>query len=411
MDLNQIPSQPFEQARPSASQPNVETNIEDDVVVGLPTENVFDPFSEDEDEILSAHEHDDEETLPIPNNPPLQPQPVAIYNPPPHFLEFPNEIQQDSEYSHLLERDMVVYPPGTLFVGQRFQTKEQMQDAINRFHIVNHCSYKVKNSSSTRLVMECVHHDCAWRCRGILRTREQHWEIMILEGPHTCVSPLISQDHNKLGSQMIAQSIGEIIEVDPSTSISTIIAHIKSTMGYTISYRKGWLAKQHAIENIFGNWEDSYNKLPGFIWKLNTQPAYQGELLDEGSVIFKRLFWTFKPCIDGFAFCKPIVQVDGTFLYGRYKGTLLVAVAQDGRNNIIPIAFAVVEGETSDEAIRSAYSRNGSGWTENNSVHVYCTRHIAQNFMRRFKNAALKKDVVNIGKFIITFLKAFDYYF
>nr|KYP52009.1 hypothetical protein KK1_026086 [Cajanus cajan] len=394
MDLNQIPSQLFDQATPSASQPNVQTNIEDHLVVGLPTENVFDPFSEDEDEILSVHEDDDEETLPVPNNPPLEP--VAIYNPPPHFLEFLNEIQQDTQYSHLLERDMVVYPPGTLFVGQRFQTKEQMQDAINRFHIVNHCTYKVKHSSTSRLLMECVHHDCAWRCRGILRTREQHWEIMILEGPHTCVSPLISQDHNKLGSQMIAQSIGEIIEVDPSTSISTIIAHIKSTMGYTISYRKGWLAKQHAIENIFGNWEESYNKLP---------------YLDEGSVIFKRLFWTFKPCIDGFAFCKPIVQVDGTFLYGRYKGTLLVAVAQDGRNNIILIAFVVVEGETSDawffflknlrqyvtpqdglclisdrhEAIRSAYSRNGSGWTENNFVHVYCIRHIAQNFMRRFK--------------------------
>nr|KYP38952.1 hypothetical protein KK1_039761 [Cajanus cajan] len=209
---------------------------------------------------------------------------------------------------------MVVYPPGTLFVGQRFQTKEQMQDAINRFHIVNHCTYKVKNSSSSRLVMECVHHDCAWRCRGILRTREQHWEIMILEGPHTCVSPLISQDHNKLGSQMIAQSIGEIIEVDPSTSISTIIAHIKSTMGYTISYKKGWLAKQHAIENIFGNWEESYNKLPGmlqamqmyvpgFIWKLNTQPAYEGGLLDEGSLIFKRLFKVHIPCSHVLASC------------------------------------------------------------------------------------------------------------
>nr|KYP35449.1 hypothetical protein KK1_043517 [Cajanus cajan] len=187
-------------------------------------------------------------------------------------------------------------------------------------------------------------------------------------------------------------------------------------MRYTISYRKVWLDKQHAIENISGNWEESYNKLlgmlqaimqmyvPGFIWKLNTQSAYQGDLLDERSVIFKRLFWTFKPCINGFAFCKPIVQVDGTLLYGKYKGTLLVAVAQDGRNNIIHIAFVVVGGETSDawffflknlrryvgpqdglclmydrhEAIRSAYSRNGSGWTENNYVHVYystyCTK-------------------------------------
>nr|KYP62085.1 hypothetical protein KK1_016608 [Cajanus cajan] len=246
---------------------------------------------------------------------------------------------------------MVVYPPGTLFVGQRFQTKEQVQDAINRFHIVNHCTYKVKHSNTTRLLVECVHNDCAWRCLAILRTREQHWKIMILEGPHTCVSSLISQDHNKLGSQMISQTICEIIKANPSTPISTIIAHIKLTMGYTISYKKGWLAKQHAIENIFGNWEESYNKLPGmlqamqmyvpgFIWKFNTQPAYQGGLLEEGNVIFKRLFWTFKPCIDGFAFCKPIVQVDETFLYDKYKGTLLVAVAQDGRNNIIPMVMA-----------------------------------------------------------------------
>nr|KYP46462.1 hypothetical protein KK1_031918 [Cajanus cajan]KYP46468.1 hypothetical protein KK1_031924 [Cajanus cajan] len=239
---------------------------------------------------------------------------------------------------------------------------------------------------------------------------------MILKGPHTCVSSPISQDHNKLGSQMISQTIREIIEANPSTPISTIIAHIKLTMGYTISYKKGWLTKQHAIENIFGNWEESYNKLPGmlqamqmyvpgFIWKFNTQLAYQG------------YFWTFKP-IDGFAFCKPIVQVDGTFLYNKYKGMLLVAVAQDDCNNIIPIAFAVLAMHgffflknlrryvtlqdrlclISDlhEAIRSAYSRNRSGWTENNFICVYCIRHFAQNFMRRFKNAALKKDVVNM---------------
>nr|KYP32937.1 hypothetical protein KK1_046269 [Cajanus cajan] len=119
---------------------------------------------------------------------------------------------------------------------------------------------------------------------------------------------------------------------------TTIIAHIKSTMGYTINYKKGLLGKQHAIENIFGNWEESYNKLPcmlqaiqmyvlSFIWKLYMQPTYQDGLLDEESVLFKRLFWTFKPCIDGFSFYKPIVQVDGTFLLCKYKGMLLVVVA------------------------------------------------------------------------------------
>ncbi|PNX92383.1 hypothetical protein L195_g015518 [Trifolium pratense] len=65
-------------------------------------------------------------------------------------------------------------------------------------------------------------------------------------------------------------------------------------------------------------------------------------------VFSERLFWAFKPCIQGFAHCKPIVQVDRTWLYGKYKGTLLLAVAQDGNAHIFPVAFAIVEGETKD---------------------------------------------------------------
>nr|KYP41841.1 hypothetical protein KK1_036766 [Cajanus cajan] len=62
-------------------------------------------------------------------------------------------------------------------------------------------------------------------------------------------------------------------------------------------------------------------------------------------VQFHRVFWTFKPCINGFKYYKPIFQVDGTFLYGKYKRNLLVAMAQEGNNKIFPIAFAIVEGK------------------------------------------------------------------
>jgi len=36
-------------------------------------------------------------------------------------------------------------------------------------------------------------------------------------------------------------------------------------------------------------------------------------------------------------------------LYGKYKGTLPVAVAQDGNNEILPIAFVVIESESTVE--------------------------------------------------------------
>jgi len=57
-------------------------------------------------------------------------------------------------------------------------------------------------------------------------------------------------------------------------------------------------------------------------------------------------FWTFKALVDGFAYYKPKIQIDGTFLYEKYKETLLVAVTQDGINHILHIVFALVEGET-----------------------------------------------------------------
>ncbi|XP_016206489.1 uncharacterized protein LOC107646857 [Arachis ipaensis] len=77
-------------------------------------------------------------------------------------------------------------------------------------------------------------------------------------------------------------------------------------------------------------------------------PAYQGNDLVGDIRVLHRVFWSYYPCIRAFRHCKPIVQVDGTHLYGKYKGCLLVAVSQDGNNNIVPIAFAIVERETSD---------------------------------------------------------------
>jgi len=41
-----------------------------------------------------------------------------------------------------------------------------------------------------------------------------------------------------------------------------------------------------------------------------------------------------------------VAQVDGTWLYDKYKGILLVAFAQDDNNKILQIVFAVVKSES-----------------------------------------------------------------
>ncbi|XP_050897043.1 uncharacterized protein LOC127103845 [Lathyrus oleraceus] len=127
---------------------------------------------------------------------------------------------------------------------------------------------------------------------------------------------------------MISKSIMELVNRDASLKVKVIITHVAEKYKYIISCKKAWIAK-----------------------------------------------------------CK----VDGTWLYGKYRGTMLMAVAQDGNENIFSIAFALVE--------KFQYPP---------SSHVYCIIRIAQNFMREIKDKDLRKIVVNMG-YALTEAK-FNYY-
>ena len=63
---------------------------------------------------------------------------------------------------------------------------------------------------------------------------------------------------------------------------------------------------------------------------------------------FQRVFWSFKPSIEGFASCRLVLSIDDTHLYGKYKGTLLIAMGCDGNNQLFPLAFSITEGENID---------------------------------------------------------------
>jgi hypothetical protein len=46
--------------------------------------------------------------------------------------------------------------------------------------------------------------------------------------------------------------------------------------------------------------------------------------------------------VHDFSYCRPVISVDDTFLTGKYKGTLMVAVGIMIENHLLPLAFALV---------------------------------------------------------------------
>ncbi|XP_030940217.1 uncharacterized protein LOC115965170 [Quercus lobata] len=78
-----------------------------------------------------------------------------------------------------------------------------------------------------------------------------------------------------------------------------------------------------------------------------TQVFYRITPTDEDDIVLLHyVFWSFGPCISGFKYCKPVISIDGTHLYGKYQGKLLVVMATDANNKVFSLAFAVVDCES-----------------------------------------------------------------
>ncbi|KAL5191654.1 hypothetical protein HKD37_04G010901 [Glycine soja] len=250
---------------------------------------------------------------------------------------------------------------------------------------------------------------CPFYMRAILSKKNDSWKVTQWGGPHTCLDMTMTQDHEKLDSNLIATCVVDMIREDPS------IKRINSEFAYKVSYKKAWLAKQKAIALEYGDWEESYVKLSLWLTHMqNHSPGSYFQILHDNFIVgntvsrehrqFHRVFWTFGQCKEAFNFCKPIIQVDGTHLYGKYRGTLLMVTSQDGNGGVLPLAFVVVEDKNgicliSDRhaSIKSVVANEALGWQPPHDYHVYCVRHIASNFNRKFNNAKQKEMLKKLG--------------
>ncbi|KAK4394306.1 hypothetical protein Sango_1901400 [Sesamum angolense] len=213
------------------------------------------------------------------------------------------------------------------------------------------------------------------------------------------------------------------VKCNPSYGIKHVIQNVKDQTGYDVPCQKAWYSLKMAHEIIYGMWESSVRKLPkylGVIQKYNpgtiVEWKHKGFQQSTGKYVMGYVFWAFKTCIDGLQFCRKIISVDGTHLYTKYKYKLLIAAAMDGNQQVLPLAFAIVDEETypsrkwflqqlSRHVIRGRRGmclisdrhgelikavREGPDFVSPHGVHRYCLRHVCSNFNSIIKNVVLK---------------------
>lgn len=265
--------------------------------------------------------------------------------------ERPRPLTEDEAQSRPRARPLI-YP------GLKFKAMLDMQVWFQEYAVSHHRPYIVfKSDQNERYVLICENEDCPWKVWARKKKPEGWWKISKYEGPHTCGNAVLEGNkHRQLTSTFIAHRCANAIKATPTLQAASLVQFVKLIFDYHIKYGKAWRAKQMAMKMVYGDWEEAYGRLPRLLAAMAHRNPGMTHIVQPHPIetrtvegvkyqVFRRAFWCFRPCVEAFKHCRPFLCVDGTFLTGKFRGTLLVAISCDADNRLVPLAFALVEKE------------------------------------------------------------------
>ena len=308
-------------------------------------------------------------------------------------------------------------PRTMIYKGQFFPSKKDLKRLIGHFAMQQNFEWKVKRSNKTTLHLVCIIDDCTWKLRAVRRNEGTYFQVRSFVNEHNCPLEEIHRRHRQANAVTIGEVVAPRLQQHDGRLMrpKDIVATMTTMYGMQIMYNKAYAALHYALSLTYGTHEETFQLLPSFAYVLEQQnPGTITELqcTDDGKFLY--FFMSLGSSIRGFRRCmRPVIAVDGTHLKGRFGGTMFVATAQDGNEQVYPIAFGYGDSENNlswewfleclrgalghiDDLVfisdRHASIEAGISKVFPYATHTICCWHFAENMKKRFH----RKDVAKI---------------
>ncbi|WVZ17013.1 hypothetical protein V8G54_009995 [Vigna mungo] len=232
-------------------------------------------------------------------------------------------------------------------VGTYFGQKVDILDAIKTYTLENGKKLKfIKNDKKKRIRIKCMgaKGECPWMTYFGYMEAIDTWQLRTVVDRHTC-----SREH-KLGpfnAKWLSKKLEKTVRENPTVKGIDIREKISRKWNITISKNMAYRAKAYASDEVEGSFTMQYSRIYDYAHELlarNPGSTIKVKLQENDQMrIFERFYACHKACKDSFLSCRPIIGLDGAFLKGRYAGELLTAVARDANDQMMPLAYVVVE--------------------------------------------------------------------
>ncbi|KAJ9535201.1 hypothetical protein OSB04_un001717 [Centaurea solstitialis] len=281
------------------------------------------------------------------------------------------------------KKEDIVGAAFNFYVGQIFGTKEEIKKMITMYSLHACRDIRLIKNDKTRLRAICKGQNpvfkevggsnkevggskkkakkasasgehCPWVLHVSTCNNESTWTVKTYVGGHTCLQ---SRKLKLCTANVLSEQIMEDITPNPDIPLKTLHEQIQKRFQISVSSQQVFRAKKMASKRLRGDYEQQYLLLRDYLVELQrSNPGTTVKLEMEiepnphtTTRQFKRVYICLGDLKQGFkALGRDLLGLDGCFMKGMYPGQVLTAVGVDPNHGTYPLAYAIVEAETTN---------------------------------------------------------------
>ncbi|XP_016560979.2 uncharacterized protein LOC107860214 [Capsicum annuum] len=230
-----------------------------------------------------------------------------------------------------------------------FENVGEFRKTLTRYVVQEHVERNKFVNESKRIRVKCVD-GCPWLLFASIDSRTTDFLVKKYIPVHKCNATT----KNKLvNSKYLAKRYWDRITSEPGIRAFQIQELLKNDLKVYIGRTVARKARNIVLQKIMGDHVEDFKRILDYrdeLLKTNPGSTYVVRFSEETFEGGRKQFQSFYICFDALkkAFktgARRCIGFDGCFLKGICKGQLLVAICKDGNNQMLPLAWAVVEVE------------------------------------------------------------------
>jgi hypothetical protein len=216
-----------------------------------------------------------------------------------------------------------------ILVGELFTNKLELRSKLALVATNRNFEFIVSRSTKDRFEAVCRDKNCKWRIKALkVNKNDEFFQVKRYDQRHTCERTKLVPDHKQASAHFIGRFItSKIMDCSSISRPREIMNDVHKHLGIEISYNKAWRAKESALSQMLGDPAESYALLSKYSHMLEcANPGSVTKLITDSDNHFKYFFLMLHASKVGFLNgIRPVIAVDGTFLKGKFRGTLFLA--------------------------------------------------------------------------------------